>query len=181
VIRIPKDRIGALVGKDGSTKNYLENKCFVKVFIDSETGLIKVTSKDDDITKVKPFNAISIITAISRGFSPEKAFRLMDDDVFLEVIDLRNYAGKSKNALDRIRGRIIGLQGKSRKLIEELSGGYLSVYGHTVSIIGTAEEIRSESEAVKLLASGSIHSTVYKNLQNARTKSKQDRLKLWED
>lgn len=99
----------------------------------------------------------------------------------MEVIDLRNYAGKSKNALDRIKGRIIGLNGKSRKLIEELSGGYLSVYGHTVAIIGTVEEIRAQSDAVKLLASGGIHRTVYKNLQASRTKAKQERLKLWED
>lgn len=168
------------MGKDGATKNSLEENCFVNISINSENGIINVTSKED-VTKVEPFNAISIITAISRGFSPERAFRLMGDDVFLEVIDLRNYAGKSKNALDRIKGRIIGLNGKSRRLIEELSGGYLSVYGHTVAIIGTAEEIRAESEAVKLLASGAIHRTVYKNLQAARTKAKQDRLKLWED
>ena len=48
----------------------------------------------------------------------------MADDTFLEVIDLREYVGKSKSALNRIRGRIIGLNGKSRKIIEELSGGY---------------------------------------------------------
>lgn len=168
------------MGKDGSTKNHLEEMCFVNISIDSESGIINVTSKDD-ITKVEPFNAISIITAISRGFSPERAFKLMKDDIFLEIIDLRNYTGKSKNALDRIKGRIIGLNGKSRRLIEELSGGYLSVYGHTAAIIGTVEQLRAESEAVKLLALGSVHSTVYKNLQFARTKSKQERLKLWED
>jgi|TARA_B100002003_G_C13803393_1_gene396464 ribosomal RNA assembly protein len=105
----------------------------------------------------------------------------MADDTFLEVIDLREYVGKSKSALNRIRGRIIGLNGKSRKIIEELSGGYLSVYGHTAAIIGTAEEIRAEGDAVKLLASGSIHRTVYKNLQRTRTKAKLDRLKLWEE
>ena len=104
----------------------------------------------------------------------------MTDDIFLEVIDLREYVGKSKSALNRIKGRIIGLNGKSRRLIEELSGGYLSVYGHTAAIIGTTEEIKAEGDAIKLLASGSIHRTVYKNLQRARTKVKLDRLKLWE-
>jgi rRNA processing protein Krr1/Pno1 len=48
-------------------------------------------------------------------------------------------------------------------------------------MIGTADEIKAEGDAVRLLASGSIHRTVYKNLQRTRTKAKLDRLKLWED
>ena len=180
IIRVPKDRIGALVGKDGIVKNELEKMCFINISIDSETGIVNITSKDD-VNKIEPFKAKNIITAISRGFSPERAFRLMDDDIFLEIIDLREYVGKSENALNRIKGRIIGLNGKSRRLIEELSGGYLSVYGHTVALIGTAETIKAEGDAVRLLASGSIHRTVYKNLQKARTKAKLDKLKLWEE
>jgi len=160
-------------------KNELEKKCSVNIDIDSKTGIVSITS-EGNITKIEPFKAENIIIAISRGFSPERAFRLMDDDTFLEVIDLREYVGKSKSALNRIKGRIIGLNGKSRRLIEELSGGYLSVYGHTAAIIGTTEEIKAEGDAIKLLASGSIHRTVYKNLQRARTKVKLDRLKLWE-
>ena len=161
-------------------KNELEKKCSVNIDIDSKTGIVSITS-EGNITKIEPFKAENIIIAISRGFSPERAFRLMDDDTFLEVIDLREYVGKSKSALNRIKGRIIGLNGKSRRLIEELSGGYLSVYGHTAAIIGTTEEIKAEGDAIKLLASGSIHRTVYKNLQRARTKAKLDRLKLWEE
>ncbi len=168
------------MGREGTVKYQLEKKCSVNLDIDSETGVVNITS-EGDINKIEPFKAENIIIAISRGFSPERAFRLMDDDTFLEVIDLRDYVGKSKSALNRIRGRIIGLNGKSRRVIEELSGGLLSVYGHTATMIGTADEIKAEGDAVRLLASGSIHRTVYKNLQRTRTKAKLDRLKLWED
>ena len=168
------------MGREGTVKNQLEKRCLVNLDIDSETGIVNITS-EGDIDKIEPFKAENIILAISRGFSPERAFRLMDEDTFLEVIDLRDYVGKSKSALNRIRGRIIGLNGKSRRIIEELSGGLLSVYGHTAAMIGNAEEIKVEGDAVRLLASGSIHRTVYKNLQRARTKAKLDRLKLWEE
>ncbi|MFQ6134936.1 MAG: KH domain-containing protein [Nitrososphaerales archaeon] len=177
---MPQDRIGVLVGREGNIKNEVEEICSVNLSIDSETGVVNITTKGD-ISKTEPFKAVNIVTAISRGFSPERAFRLLDDDTILEVIDLRDYVGKSKSALTRIRGRIIGINGKSRRLIEELSGGYISVYGHTAAIIGTAEEVKSAGDAVRMLASGSAHRTVYKNLQKARTKAKLDRLKLWEE
>jgi len=105
----------------------------------------------------------------------------MEDDKTIEVIDLRDYVGKSRSALNRIKGRIIGLNGKSRRLIEELSGGIISVYGHTVGIIGTLDEVKSAGDAVKMLAIGSAHRTVYSKLQKARTKAKIDKMKLWED
>lgn len=177
---MPQDRIGVLVGRGGNVKSEVEEKCSVNISIDSETGEVQVTAKGD-ISKTEPFKAVNIVTAIARGFSPHRAFRLLDEDVILEIIDLRNYIDKSKRALTRIRGRIIGLNGKSRRLIEELSGGYISVYGHTVAIIGTGEEVKSAGDAVKMLASGSAHRTVYKKLQKARSQRKLDRLKLWEE
>jgi ribosomal RNA assembly protein len=96
------------------------------------------------------------------------------------VIDLREYAGKSTNSLDRIRGRVIGLKGKSRRVIEELTRCYVSVYGRTVSIIGEATEVQLAAEAVRTLARGSQHRTVYRALQKARTKQKMERMFLWE-
>lgn len=180
VVKIPRDRIGVLVGRGGQVKTEVEERCSVGVLIDSETGDARITSKGD-ISETEPFKAINIITAIARGFSPHRAFRLLDDDVLLEIIDLREYTGKSRNALIRIRGRIIGFNGKSRRLIEELSGSYVSVYGHTVAIIGTAEEVKSAADAIKKLASGSAHRTVYKKLQKVRTQSKLNRLRLWEE
>lgn len=158
----------------------MENLCSVDLKIDSETGIVNIKSKGD-IIKVEPFKAINIVTAISKGFSPERAFYLMEDDKIIEVIDLRDYVGKSRSALNRIKGRIIGLNGKSRRLIEELSGGFISVYGHTVAIIGTLNEVKSAGDAVKMLAFGSAHRTVYSKLQKARTKAKIDKMKLWED
>jgi ribosomal RNA assembly protein len=177
VVRIPVERVGAVIGKEGATKRYLESEMGVVLRVDSRDGL--VTVKSDSALKTDPFSATRVIEAIGRGFSPQKARRLLDEGTALEVIDLRDY-GRSANSLERIRGRVIGIRGKSRRVIEELTSCHLSVYGRTVAIIGEAGEVQLASEAVKSLATGSQHKTVYNTLQKARTKRKMERMFLWE-
>jgi ribosomal RNA assembly protein len=177
-VRIPVERVGAVIGKEGGTKKYLEEEMGVTLKVDSREGL--VTVKSDSALKTDPFSATRVIEAIGRGFSPQKARRLLDEGMALEVIDLRDYAGRSVNSLERIRGRVIGLKGKSRRVIEELTGCHLSVYGRTVAIIGEAGEVQNASQAVRSLATGSQHKTVYNTLQKARTKRKMEKMFLWE-
>jgi len=177
-VKVPSERVGVLIGRDGTTKRALEEELGVELTIDSREGTVNV--KSDSVTGADPLSAVRVVEAIGRGFSPQRAKRLMEDGVSLEVIDLRDYAGKSANSLDRIRGRVIGLRGKSRRVIEELTRCYVSVYGRTVSIIGEAEEVQLAAEAVRTLASGSQHRTVYNTLQKARTKRKMERMFLWE-
>lgn len=177
-VKIPTERVGVIIGREGATKKSLEEDLGIKLNIDSKEGTVNV--KADSITKSDPFTAIRVIEAIGRGFSPQRAKRLLEDGVAYEVIDLREYSGKSTNSLDRIRGRVIGLKGKSRRVIEELTQCYVSVYGRTVAIIGEATEAQLAADAVRSLASGSQHRTVYNTLQKARTKRKMERMFLWE-
>ena len=178
VVRIPVERVGAVIGKEGGTKRFLEREMGVKLRVDSREGL--VTLKSESALKTDPFSATRVIEAIGRGFSPQRARRLLDEGTALEVIDLRDYAGRSVISLERIRGRVIGEKGKSRRVIEELTACNLSVYGRTVAIIGEASEVQLASEAVRSLATGSQHKTVYNSLQKARTKRKMERMFLWE-
>ncbi|MBS7621647.1 hypothetical protein KEJ32_06015, partial [Candidatus Bathyarchaeota archaeon] len=63
-----------------------------------------------------------VVTAIGRGFSPEHAFKLIqDEEAVLDIIDLRIIFGKSESDIRRVKGRIIGMDGKTRRLIEELT------------------------------------------------------------
>jgi ribosomal RNA assembly protein len=178
VVRIPVERIGVVIGKEGSARRFLEAELGVKLGVDSNEGL--VTIRAESAEKGDPFSATRVIEAIGRGFSPQRAKRLMEEGTALEVIDLRDYAGKSANSLERIRGRVIGLRGKSRRVIEELTRCHISVYGRTVSIIGEASEVQLASEAVRSLATGSQHRTVYNTLQKARTRRKMEKMFLWE-
>ena len=181
LVKIPDDRIGVLIGKNGRVKREIEEKCKVQIEIDSHKGDAIISSTYEPVAEMQPFKALEIISAISKGFSPERAYRLFsDEDLIFQIIDLKDYAGKSSNTMDRIKGRIIGQNGKSRKTIEELSGAYMSVSGHTVALIGEFEEVRLANDAVIMILKGSTHKTVYAMLQQSKRKNKLKRMKLWE-
>jgi ribosomal RNA assembly protein len=181
LIKVPDDRIGVLIGKNGRVKREIEDKCKVQIEIDSQNGDAVISSASATPSEMQPFKAIEIISAISRGFSPQRAYRLFDDEeLMLQIIDLKDYTGKSANAIDRMKGRIIGQSGKSRKTIEELSGVYMSVSGHSVALIGKYEEVRLANDAVTMILKGSTHKTVYTMLQDARRKNKLEKMRLWE-
>jgi ribosomal RNA assembly protein len=178
LLRIPLDRVGVLIGKKGETKTRIEEACAVTLLVDGQSGEVTVRSNS---VEADPFKASNVVEAIARGFSPPRALKLLDTDVVLEIIDLRDYAGKSENNLERIKGRIIGLNGKSRRVIEELTKCHVSVYGKTVAIIGEPTDMRLAKDAIEKLAAGSQHKSVYNMLQRERTKRKMERILLWED
>jgi ribosomal RNA assembly protein len=181
LIKVPNDRIGVLIGKNGKVKSEIEEKCKVQLEINSGSGDVVVSSSYEPPSEMQPFRAIEIISAISKGFSPQRANLLLrDEDLIFQIIDLKEYAGKSSNTMDRLKGRIIGQAGKSRRTIEELSGSYISVSGHTVALIGGFDEVRIANEAIIMILKGSTHRTVYEMLQQARRKSKLDKMRLWE-
>ena len=180
-IKIPGDRIGALVGPEGTVKNVIERKLSVDLQVNSETGRVQITIPPETKDPTVLFRAKEIVTAIGRGFAPDHAFRLLDDDeIIFEIIDLRETVGRSPSDLKRLKGRVIGKEGKTRRIIEELSEANISVYGHTISIIGYPDQSAIAREAVRMLIKGSLHGTVYRFLHKKRRELKKQRLQLWE-
>lgn len=170
---IPKERIGVVIGKGGEVKHEIEKRLGVQVQIDGEEGSVTIRGPDDNPLGV--LRAKDIFLAMGRGFSPERAFRLFDEGQYLEVIDMTDYV--SDSALERMRGRIIGEKGKTRKTLEESLKVYVSVYGKTVSIIGSPEAVRIAREAVEMLLKGAQHSTVYRFLER-KSKELRESLEL---
>jgi len=180
-IKIPRDRIGALVGPDGTVKSVIERKLSVSLEVDSENGAVQITMPSTAEDPTVLFRAKEVVTAIGRGFAPDHAFRLLDDDeIMFEVIDLREIVGRSPSDMKRLKGRVIGKEGKTRRIIEELSEANISVYGHTIAIIGYPDQGSIAREAVSMLIRGSLHGTVYRFLHKKRRELKKQRLQLWE-
>ncbi len=180
MVRIPGERIAVLIGRSGGVKAGIEEACRVAVDVDGETGDVVIRSAGD-VGQIQPFKATEIVTAIGRGFSPENAMALLEGDNMLHVIDLREFAGKSKANIERIKGRIIGEGGKARRNMENLSRTKISVYGKTVSIIGNTGNLRRAVDAISSISNGSMHGTVYGKLEAANRREKLERMRLWED
>jgi ribosomal RNA assembly protein len=179
--KISRERIGVLIGPEGNTKKQIEQMLSVQLRIESETGGITIILAEDAEDPSALFKTKDVVTAIGRGFSPERAFRLVrDDEAVLDIIDLRTVFGKSESDLRRVKGRIIGMNGKTRNIIEELTEADVVVYGHTVGIIGKIEQVEAAREAIQMLIRGSLHSTVYRFLHRKRRELKKRMLELWE-
>lgn len=170
-LKIPKARIAVVIGKKGETKNDLEEYSRTKIDIDSKEGIVTIIGKD----AVKLYTIREMILAIGRGFSPQIAKLLLKQDYAIEIVSLRNFSDKKKQ-LERVRGRVIGKNGKSRELIEQLTETNISVYGKTISIIGLSENTSAARNAIESLLEGATHSTVYKKLERFRRNSKEQRM-----
>jgi len=175
-IKIPNDRIGAIIGKGGETRRNLEKILNVSIDVDSETGLITITNEDDSLAEI---NSIEVIRAIGRGFSPERAKKLLEDeDMILDLIDVSDIADTPAK-LARVRGRIIGKEGRAREQIENMTGASLSIYGKTIGIIGMPDQVGDAHTAVNMLINGSDHNTVFNYLDKKRKDAKQDMLNYY--
>ena len=179
-VRIPKERVGILIGPEGKVKQYIEEKLQVKLDVDSDgNAAIVLSEKATDPSLL--LKAKDVVTAIGRGFTPEVTFRLIrNEDEIFDLIDLRVIFGRSESDIKRIKGRIIGADGKTRKLIEELTEADVVVYGHTVGLIGSFEQVDTAHNAVQMIIEGCQHHTVYNYLQKKRTELKKQKLELWE-
>ncbi len=179
-VRIPLDRVGVLIGEKGSVLKELENRMEVRIVVDSSNGSVIIeplspTTPVYNLLKTKDF-----IRAIAAGFSPDRAWRVLEEDQVLIIIDLKEVIGDSPNHLTRIKGRIIGEGGKARKNLESMTGTYVNIYDDIVAIIGDYESAQVAREAIEMLIRGRQHSTVYKYLDRVMREIRRRKISdLW--
>lgn len=179
-IKIPVERAGVLIGEGGGTKAEIEKGTGTQITVDGRSGEVTIVKGIDSPDPSGLLKARDLVNAIGRGFSHQRAFRLFTDGQLIEVIDLKQALGDSRNAIQRIKGRIIGENGKTRRIIENLTGTAISVYGHTVSIIGEYDEVGVAKQAVAMLVKGAMHGSVYRYLNKEHLELKKRKLSLWE-
>lgn len=170
-LKIPKERIAVLIGTKGEMKKQIEEATGTSINVDSEEGDVFLKGEDS----VCLYNTREIVKAIARGFNPEIAMLLLKQEYALEIITLRDYG--DENTMLRLKGRVIGRNGKARKNIELLTETNISVYGKTIGIIGECENSVLARRAVESLLKGSTHANVYKWLEKNRRELKQRELR----
>ncbi len=171
-LKIPKERIAVLIGRDGEVKKELEELTGAHINVDSKEGDIRITGEDS----LSLYAIREVVKAIGRGFNPDIARLLLKPDYVLEIIQLQEFVKNKKNHFDRVRGRVIGSGGKAREQIEQLTESFICVYGKTVSIIGDNESVVTAKKAVESLLNGSPHSNVYRFLEKNRKNIKKKKM-----
>jgi ribosomal RNA assembly protein len=169
-IRIPQERVKVLFGKDGNTKKRIEKKCNVELLVEPE-GEVEIVGEAADVFFVR-----DVIKAIGRGFAPETALKIMGHDYGLYIIQLKEHIG-SENALKRVKGRIIGENGRIKGQIEHATDSFISVYGNTVAIIARIDTMEYAKEAIGMIIDGARLTSVLGYLSRAKREILESRLK----
>ncbi len=176
--KIPVERVGALIGSGGKVKKTVEERLSVQLLVDGKTGDVEIQTASGE-NPANVFRAQDIVIAIGRGFSPENALSLLNEEMNLMVLDLREFFGRSNADILRIKGRIIGANGKARRNLEDYTGTKISVYGHTVAIIGDVDHMEVAREAIDLLIHGGTHRSVYRFLEAKRAELRKSEAEIW--
>lgn len=162
---IPSKRARLLRGKSDAVR-MVEHMCKCTVSI-SHDDTIEIKGQD----AFSEFSAKNILFAFGRGFDINTACRLNNPDQYFSSIDIEQLIS-NENRKKQLKSRVIGSEGRTRKYIEEVSGAHMSVYGDTVSFIGTIEEINEAETAVNTLLEGGTHRLAYTRMEAAHRKNK---------
>jgi ribosomal RNA assembly protein len=168
-LKIPKDRIGVLIGKNGSIKKLIEKSTETKIIVDKEGGVVI------EGESVNIYNANTVIKAISRGFNPETALTLLNEENTIEIINIKEFTGKSEKKFYRRKSRLIGTQGKARKVIETMTNTEIVIYGKTISIIGPIENVDIAKRGTEILLRGAPHGNAYKYIEREMHKLREEK------
>jgi len=164
-LNIPQERIGVLIGKNGEVKKRIEEEVKVKILVQQD-GAVRVEYNADDPESY--FKIRRIADAVSSGFSGEDALRLLDENLVLKTIDLRDFSDESSSRMKIIKGRIIGKNGKVWKKIEKLSGAKLALHKYTLGIMGEEESCEIAFKTILKILRGAQFSTAFKYLERQK-------------
>lgn len=168
LVKIPKERVAVLIGKKGVTKRLIEKNTNTKLTVDKE-GSVVINGESIDV-----FEANSVVKAIGRGFNPNIALTLLDEENCMEIINIKDFTGKSEKKFYRIKSRLIGTQGKARKVIEQMTNTEISIYGKTITVIGHIENVSIAKRGTEILLRGAPHGNAYKYIEREMMKLKEE-------
>jgi len=142
-------------------KKMLEEKLNIKISNKGKDVYIKGKAKDE-------YTAKRVIDALNFGFDFKDAILIKEEDYEFDLLNIKEYA-KNHN-LERIRGRLIGKNGKTKKTLSHLTKCTIEIKDNFIGIIGPAEQIYNAQQALISLIKGSKQSNVYAYLEKHQLK-----------
>lgn len=159
-VAIPKERM-KILRSDRKGVEKLEELSDSKIKLNEE---VSIECEDS----LRLLSVKGVIKAFGRGFDLEIALNLLDEEYSLNLVEIKDFAGRSGNRMATLKGRVIGTGGKTKKVIEDFAEVKISIYGKTIGIIGKWDRVMIAKKAIEMILSGSLHSTVYRFLEKQR-------------
>lgn len=166
VLYITSERL-KLLKKDKRQLAILGKRCGCSIAVNEDDAL-EITNPDND--GYREYVARSVLFAYGRGFPLNTSEMLLNDDNYFETIDVGQLLGNEKR-IHQVKARVIGENGKTKTYIESVSGAKLSVYGDTISFIGSPSQIEEARTAVSILVDGGTHKLAYSRMESAHRKN----------
>lgn len=165
---IPKERVKALT-RD-KTLQLLREKlgCSIEIANDNELG-IEGEAYDE-------YNARNVLVAFGRGFDLKTSLKLLEGDFFFTSINLKEEF-KTPKSIHRMKARLIGMDGKTKTYIENVSNVSISIYGNTISFIGSVDDIKIANSAIEILLEGGTHKKAYALMEKLRRKAREESMR----
>lgn len=148
-----------------NNKERLEKELKIKIINKGRTILIEGSPENE-------YLCLKILEAVNLGFSINKALLLKNEEVVFYIINIKDIT--KRKDLKQVRARLIGIEGKTKANIENLSDCLLSIHDNQVGIIGESGYIKEAIIGMKSLIQGSKQGNVYARLER---KKKERRLK----
>ncbi|MBS3076403.1 hypothetical protein J4481_01530 [Candidatus Pacearchaeota archaeon] len=132
---------------------------------------IKITNRGKEVniegSPEDEYIAEKVIDAINFGFPFSYAVSIKKEEKEFEILNVKDYT--TKQNYERIRGRIIGKEGKTLKTISNLTGCNLEINENKVGIIGNPELIKNAQDAIIEIVQGSKQTNVYSRAERNKT------------
>ncbi|MFA5855762.1 MAG: hypothetical protein WC867_00245 [Candidatus Pacearchaeota archaeon] len=155
------------IGKLLSNKNKIAKELGIKI---SNRGREVFINGDAE----KEYIGLKVLEAIDLGFTVEEALLLKNEEVLLQILNIRDLT--KRKDLHEVRARIIGTFGKTISNLENLSNCFVALKDNNVGIIGDAEEIDETILAIKSIIQGSKQANVYARLEREKKKKRVQKL-----
>tara|TARA_Y100000310_G_scaffold328062_1_gene395468 strand:- start:14602 stop:15105 length:504 start_codon:yes stop_codon:yes gene_type:complete len=143
------------------TKNKAKLEKTLEVKISNRGKEVSIQGKAED-----EYIAEKVIDALNFGFPYSAAISIKTEENIFEILNIKDHT--KSHDLKRVRGRIIGTEGKVLKTLSNLSGCAIERRENEMGIIGPPENIENAQNAIISIIKGSKQTNVYAGLEKGK-------------